>query len=227
VSLRAAIDLSLARLRAPGTLSACLLALSFELGVALLERAQGTRGAADRALMGGAFGVSLPLLCYFLVTRSCAGQSLRGGLHALSRHGLDRYSLALGLALPPALVASGFAALSGVLVVLVTRALGDPALGADLLSCVWIGLVAGLAYVAAFVGASGIGRRGQGRAYLLAADFLLGAGSSLAAAPWPRGHVRNLLGGAPVLELSQGAALVVLLGTSFACLWLGMLRTQR
>jgi hypothetical protein len=227
VSVRAGLELSLARLRAPGTISACTLALAFELGVALLERAQGQRGAADRALLGGAFGITLPLLSYFLVTRVCTSASLRGALHPLARHGLNRYPLTLGLAIPPAVLVAGFAALSSLPVVFITRGFADAALGRDLVSCVWIGLVAGLAYVAAFVGASGYGRRGQGRVWLLAADFILGAGSSLAAMPWPRGHVRNLLGGAPVLELSQWSALLMLLGTSFACLWLGMLRTER
>jgi hypothetical protein len=36
-----------------------------------------------------------------------------------------------------------------------------------------------------------------------------------------------LLGGAPVLQLSQLNALLLLLGTAFACLWFGMLRARR
>ena len=215
------------RLREPGTLSACLLGLCFELGVALLERAQGKVGAADRALTGGAFGIALPLLCYFLVHRACAGSSLRAAVNPLARHGMSRYGLALGLTVPPALAAAVFATLSGVLVVAITRGASDPLLLRDTATCIWIGLVAGIAYGIAFVGASGFGQRGQGRVWLLGADFLLGAGSSLLALPWPKGHVRNLLGGAPVLQLSQMSALLLLLGTSFACLWLGALRCKR
>jgi hypothetical protein len=94
-------------------------------------------------------------------------------------------------------------------------------------TCVWIGVISGGAYVLAFIGASGYGARGQGRAWLLAADFLLGAGGSFLALPWPKGHVRNLLGGAPVLELPQLSALLLLLGTSFAFLFIGILRTRR
>jgi hypothetical protein len=45
--------------------------------------------------------------------------------------------------------------------------------------------------------------------------------------PWPKGHIRNLLGGGAVLELSQLGALLALLGMSFAFLWLGMLRARR
>jgi hypothetical protein len=45
--------------------------------------------------------------------------------------------------------------------------------------------------------------------------------------PWPKGHVRNLLGGVAVLELSWLGALVALFGTSFAFLWFGVARNRR
>jgi hypothetical protein len=227
MSVSAGIDMARERLAQRSTRVAAALALSFELGVALLERAQGVVGAADRALAGGAFGIALPLFCYFLVTRACGGANLGEAVLPLSRHGMDRRPLTLGLALPPALLGAVFGGLGGVLVVLVTRGPGGPGTLADALTSLWIGLVSGAAYVAAFVGASALGRRGQGRSWLLAADFLLGAGDSFLAFPWPKGHVRNLLGGSAVLGLPQQAALLVLLGTSFAFLWLGTLRSQR
>ncbi len=227
MSVRAGIDLARERLRQRATLVAAGLALSFELGVAVLERARGALGAADRALSGGAFGVALPLFCYFLVGRVCNGASLREAVLPLARHGMDRRELTLGLSLPAALLAAGFAAFSSLAVVLVTRGLGDPALAGDALTSIWIGVVSGPAYVAALVGASAYGRRGQGRSWLVAADFLLGAGDSFLAFPWPKGHVRNLLGGTAVLELSQLGALLALLGTSLAFMWLGTLRNQR
>lgn len=227
MSLRGGLQISRARLREPGTASALLLGLCFELGVALLERAQGRIGAADRALSGGAFGVALPLLCYFLVSRACAGRGLREAVNPLARHGSNRHGLVLGLATLPALLAGAFAAASGVVVVALTRGAGDALLLRDAATSFWIGGVAGVAYCAAFVGASAVGANGQGRAWLLGADFLLGAGSSFLALPWPKSHVRNLLGGAPVLELPQPASLALLLGTSFAFLWLGALRARR
>ncbi|HXK19214.1 MAG TPA: hypothetical protein VNG33_15480 [Polyangiaceae bacterium] len=227
MSIRAGIDMARARLSQRATLVAAALALSFELGDALLERTQGALGAADRALSGGAFGIALPLFCYFLVARVCDGKSLHEALVPLARHGLDRRTLTLGLALVPALLAAVFAALSSIVVVLFTRSPGDPRLVSDAMTSLWIGLAAGVAYVAAFTGASTLGRRGQGRFWLLAADFVLGAGDSFLALPWPKGHIRNLLGGSQVLELSQLGALLVLLGTSFAFLWLGTLRNQR
>lgn len=226
MSIKVGIELGAERLRAPGTIGACLLALAFELGVALLERAQGAAGASDRALLGGAFGVALPLLCYFLVTRVCDAHGVREAVLPLARHGLDRRQLVLGLALAPALVAAVFAALSGVAVVSVTRGLHDASWLRDAATSLWIGAVSGPAYVAMFVGASAFGQRGRGRIWLLAADFLLGAGSSFLALPWPKGHVRNLLGGVPVLEMPQFAALLVMLGMSFAFLSWGALRSE-
>lgn len=227
MSLGAGLELARERLRRGATSVACVLALTFELGVALLERAQGRVGAADRALAGGAFGIALPLLAYFLVARACGAQSLREAVAPLARHGLDRRLLVLGLALPPAIVAAAFAALGGVLVVLVTRGPSDPALARDALTSLWIGLVSGPAYVAAFIGASALGRAGRGRSWLLLADFVLGAGDSFVAFPWPKAHVRNLLGGSAALELSQLAALVALLGMSLAFMCFGVLRSPR
>jgi hypothetical protein len=227
VSVGAGLDLGRERLRGRFTLLALGLGLSFELGIALLERAQGALGAADRALSGGAFGVALPLVCYFLVGKACGNAGLRDAVWPLARHGLDRRVLTFGLALPPALLAAAFAATSGMLVVLITRGPSDPRFLADTWASIWIGVVASVAYVATFVGASAVGKRGRGRSWLLAADFLLGAGDSFLAFPWPKGHVRNLLGGSAVLELSQMGGLVALLSASLAIFWLGTLRTQR
>ena len=227
MNLRAGIDLARERLTQRTTGVGLGLALTFTLGVAMLERAQGAEGAADRALSGGAFGVALPLVAYFLVGRACAGSSLREALFPLTRHGLDRRPLALGFTLPPALLAMGFGGVASLFVVLLTRGFSDPRVVSDAAMSIWIGLLSGAAYAAAFTGASALGRRGQGRTWLLVADFLLGAGSSFLAFPWPKGHVRNLLGGASVLELSQQGALFALLGTSFAFLCWGTLRGHR
>jgi hypothetical protein len=227
VSVRDGVELGAARLREPGVIGAGVLALSFVLGVALLERAQGAVGATDRALSGGAFGLSLPLLCYFLVARVCASSNLREAVWPLARHGVDGRGLALGLAVLPALAAAVFAALSALTVVLITRGSTHAAWLGDAATSAWIGAASGVAYVVALLGASAVGKRGQGRIWLISADFLLGADSSLLALPWPKGHVRNLLGGVPVLEMSQIAALLFMLGTSFAFLWLGVLRSQR
>lgn len=225
--MQAGAGAALSRLREPGTLVALALSMAFTTGVALLERIHGHSGAADRALAGGAFGIALPLFCYFVVARICANSSVQAAAFPLARHGLSRSGVMLGLLVPSAALTMVFAAASGAWVVALTRGASDPALFRDSIASVWIGAVAALGYTAALLGASAFGRRGRGRGWLLAADFLLGAGSSLFAAPWPKGHVRNLLGGVPVLELSQPTALGMLVGTSLAFLWLGSLRVAR
>jgi hypothetical protein len=227
VSLRAGAQLARARLAERGVWSAAALAFCFELGVALLERAHGRMGAADRALSGGVLGLALPLFAYFIAGRLCAGDNVNGALVVLTRHGADRRSSLLGLTLPGALAVGSFAALSSLCVVAITRGVADAQLIRDALTSTWIGLLAGAAYVVAFMGASAFGPAGRGRSWLLVADFVLGAGSSFLAFPWLKGHLRNLLGGVPVLEMSQLGALLALLGTSFAFLWLGALRTPR
>jgi hypothetical protein len=131
------------------------------------------------------------------------------------------------MVLPAASLVSAWAVLGGCLVVLVARGPADPGLLNDVLATSWIGVLSGAAYVTALVGVSAFGRRGSGRAWFLAADFLLGAGSSFLALPWPKAHIRNLLGGVPVLDLSQAAGAVALLGTSFAFLCLGAWRSGR
>jgi len=227
MSVSVGFDLGRERLRGSAVRLAMVLALSFELGVALLERARAHAGAADRALTGGAFGVALPLFAYYAVGQVTAGTSLREAVTPLSRHGLDGRALTLGMLLPAASVVSAFAALGGCLVVLVARGPTDPGSWKDVLVTSWIGLISGAAYVTTLAGASAFGRRGRGRAWFLGLDFLLGGGSSFLALPWPKGHIRNLLGGVPVLDLSQAAATLALLGTSFAFLWLGTSRSGR
>jgi hypothetical protein len=227
MSLRAGADIAQQRLKPRAVKVVLALALAFELGVALLERAAGRIGAADRALLGGAFGLALPLLAYVLVTRICEGDSLAQAVSPLARHGLDRRDLSLGLALPVAGVLGAFGLLSGVLVVSITRGPGDARWLADAATCAWIGACAGIAYTLALFGASSWGKRGRGRIWLLAADFFFGASDSALALPWPRGHLRNLLGGSAVLQLPQWSALLLLLGTSLAFLWLGAWRNRR
>jgi len=64
----------------------------------------------------------------------------------------------------------------------------------------WIGALAGAAYVAWFGVGSLFGKRGGGRSVALVLDAVLGSTSTVAALPWPRAHVRSLLGG----ELAHG-----------------------
>jgi hypothetical protein len=133
----------------------------------------------------------------------------------LARHGADRRALGLGVATAAALWLALSCVVLAVFSVWLSRGHRDPLLFRDLISTSWIALISGAAYAAWFSLASLVGKRGsRGLAFLV--DFMLGSGASALAAPFPRGHVRNLLGGQPVLDLAQlasAAALAALLAT--------------
>jgi hypothetical protein len=207
-----------ARLSTRATLIAFGAALAAVMLFALFERVEDRAFAADRALTGVVFGLAVPLYCFALAELATSRTTLFDAVGALSRHGLPRPSLAQGLigsiVAPSALGSLAF----GVVAVLVTRGPFDPLLARDLLAVSWIGALAGAGYAGLFALGSTFRR---GRLWLLLADWLLGAGTGFLALPWPRGHVRNLLGYSPVLDLSQAAAafslvLLALLGSLIA-----------
>jgi hypothetical protein len=58
-------------------------------------------------------------------------------------------------------------------------------------------------------------------------DWILGTGASLLALPWPRAHIKNLLGGEPLLGLPQWSATLALLVIGLFCGSAALLRTPR
>ena len=100
-------------------------------------------------------------------------------------------------------------------------------LGSDLATSVWIGALAGGSYAWFFGFGTSLGRRGGGSFVVLVLDWFLGVSSSAVAVPWPRAHLRNLLGAEPILGLSQGAALAVLVGLVVVYSSLALWRTPR
>lgn len=186
------------------------LALALVLLGALLERRASPLLATDRTLVGIVFGVVLPLLCWGVVTRITARRRLEDSVHELARHGADRRLATAGLLLVAAAAAALGALLLAELAVLATRWPADPRLAGDLVTSGWIALLAGGAYAAWFALASTLGRSGGGRGWALVVDWVFGAGASLVALPWPRGHVRNLLGAEPVFGMPQWSATAAL-----------------
>ncbi len=57
-------------------------------------------------------------------------------------------------------------------------------------------------------------------------DWLLGAGASVLALPWPRAHAANLLGAEPVLGMPQWAATASLIVLGLACATVSVLRSR-
>lgn len=219
-ALAAGARLAASRLRCRAGLVAAVLGAGLVATVALLERRSAPLVAADRTLVGAVFGVVVPLLGYLAVERSTDGRRLDDSIEELARHGANRRSALLGLLAVCAVVTAVVAASMALLAVVLARGLSDRGLSADLLASAWIGAAAGVAYTCWFALGSSFGRRGGGRLWALALDWVLGSSTTAIAFPWPRGHIRNLLGAAPVLALSQwqgGLALTVL-----SCTYLGL-----
>jgi hypothetical protein len=217
----------LARERLRGLGAPLVLALScaavYAIGV--LERRHDAAGAADSTLTGAAFGVALPILAYLLCDRVCAGQGLARSVDVIARHGANRRAAVLGLLLATALCMALACALLASAALLAAGAPGSSAFGRDLRISIGIALLSGGVYALWFGFASLFGKRGGGRKWALFTDFVFGAGSSLLALPWPRGHVRNLLGGTPVHALSQPSAWLALALIGGASLAFVALRT--
>lgn len=175
--------------------------------IALFERMTERAYAVDRALTGVVFGLAVPLYCFALSELATDRNTLFDAVAALSRHGLSRPALARGLFTSTLVLSALGGLVLGVLAVLLTRGPLDPHFGRELVAVSWIGALAGASYTGLFAFGSTFRR---GRLWLLFADWWLGAGTGFFALPWPRGHVRNLLGYAPVLDLSQFAAMLAL-----------------
>ena len=217
----------LARERLRGLVSPLVLVLSviavYALGV--LERRGSGAGAADSALEGPVFGFALPILAYLVSERVCDGARLDRSVDLVARYGVDRRAALFGVLLVSAASTALSAVLLTVSALIGAHTLRDASLVSDLRASVGIAALSGAVYALWFGAASLFGKRGGGRKWALILDFLLGAGSSALAAPWPRAHTRNLLGGVPVLDMPQSAAWLALLAIGAASVVLSVSRT--
>jgi hypothetical protein len=186
---------------------------------AVLERRHAPELAPDRTLMSAVFGIVLPLLSYGLLERVTQRQRLDDSVQEVARHGGNRRAAVFGVLAGSAVITAGIGAALACVGVVSSRGAYDPALWSDLENSAWIGFLGGACYAAWFCAASLIGRRGGGRLGALLFDWVLGSGVTTLAVLSPRGHLRNLLGGDPVLGMEQWAAtlaLFALLGVYWA-----------
>lgn len=222
----AGATLAVRRLATP---RAAFVALCATLLVALdarLELAAEGAAAADHVLGGAAFGAALPVVAYLVLDQVTGRARLSDALTALARHGANRRSAALGVLCVCALLLAVSGLLLGVLGAALSRPHADPRWPSDVLAAARIGAIAGLAYAALFGAGSMIGKLGGGRAIALALDWALGPTAWFVAVPWPRAHLRNLLGFEPVLGWPQWTATPCLLGLAVVCVSWTMLRTD-
>lgn len=221
------IGLALARERLSGAsaIFALLLSAGALFAIGVLERQSDAPSAPDDTLRGAAFGIALPLLAYLVSERATEGKRLTRSVDAVARYGTNRRAALLGVLLASALYTALASALVTLAAVLGAHPPRSASLISDLRASVGIALIAGAVYSLYFGAASLLGKRGTGRKWALIIDFVLGAGSSALAAPWPRGHVRNLLGGEPVVDLSQASAWFVLGAIGVVCVTLSVAKT--
>ena len=213
------------RLRGPSAALVLLLSAGAAFVIGVLERRSDARSAPDDILSGVVFGIALPLLAYLVSERACDGNRLERSVDGVARYGSNRRAALLGVLFASALCTALAGALVTIAALLGAHAWHSSSLGADLRASVGIALIAGVVYALYFGAASMLGKRGTGRKWALIVDFVLGAGSSALAAPWPRAHLRNLLGGEPAVDLSQVSAWLALGAIGVVCLSLSFLRT--
>jgi hypothetical protein len=191
----------------------------------VLERRGSGAAAADSTLEGPVFGLALPILAYLVSERACDAQRLDRSVDDLARYGVDRRAALLGVVLTSALTVAFASTLLTLVALLGAHAAHAADLASDLSASLGIAALSGAVYALWFGAASLFGKRGGGRKWALIFDFVLGSSSSALAAPWPRGHARNLLGGMPVMDLSQHAAWAALVVIGVASVALSVART--
>jgi hypothetical protein len=199
------------------------------LGSAWVEhRAEGEAAvvAADVTL-GIAFGTCLPLMAYALVGCTSRKGRLDDAVRPLSRHGSNRRLAMLGIVVRTSIHVAAIGAVLGVVGVMVARGQFTSAALADALIAAWVGAIGGLAYTAWLSLGSLFGRFGGGRLLALLVDFSVGAGSSAVAAPWPRSHVRSLIGGDLVLGMPAWGSSLLLSALSALYVLLCLVRVRR
>jgi hypothetical protein len=194
----------------------------FVAAAALLQKRLAPDHAVDATLTGAVFGWTIPLLAYAAVARVSRYGRLDDATADLVRHGGNRRGVVASFVLMTAARVSVVGALLAALGVLVSSVGEASAIRSDALTSAWIGALGGATYVTWFSLGSLWGKTGRGRFLTLVLDWVLGATSTAVAVPWPRAHLRCLLGGELVFGLQawQSSALLGLFAGLYylACL---------
>ncbi len=193
------------------------------LGLALWSAHGGAQTSATNALLGVYASFALPLVTFALTGAIARGDKLQAAARSLTR---------VGASGPQAVVAHVAVAIVACVVVGSILGMGvaalahgkeDPSIAADIVTCAWVGALAGGAYGGVFSLGSCFGPRGAGRSAVLVANWLVGGG--ILGSLLPLAHVRSLLGGDPAGALSQRgsafALLAIALTSALLCAWRG------
>lgn len=193
-----------------------LLGAAVALALSVIERGAMPHGALDRTLEA-VFRWVVPLISFAVVGLATGPRRLGESVWCTARFGLSRRQLAVGLLLT-AMLAAVLLALVAVELCVATAGSSALGLSGELWTSGWIAALGGGCYVAFFGAGAAFLRFGRGRWVLLGADFVLGEGSGAWSIPWPRAHLRNLIGGEPVAELPQYASSFALLAVGLVLL---------
>ena len=215
--------LGLGRLRSIELAWVALLGLGLALATGFIERRSGSFGAPDRTL-GVVFRWLVPLESFAVVGLVLGRGRLGEGVWCLARHGHARRDLATGLQLS-AMVVAALLAVATTVLALATAYSSLAGLGRDLATSGWIAALGAAAYVAWFAFGATALRFGRGRWLALHGDFVLGGSAGWWSVPWPRSHLRNLIGAEPPLGLAQASSSVLLAAMVVVLALLGSLRS--
>ncbi len=182
---------------------------------AIVTRQTESAHGADHALLGAYGALALPLLVYGIVAATLGGDGLARACTPLVAFGAPAARVALA-SIGVAIVTSAIlGALLAIAVAACAHGASDPPLARDLVNSAWIGALGAAAYGAYFSFGASFGARGGGRSIALIVDWIFGAGGGVTALLFPRAHLRNLLGGAATLDMSQrGAVIALVLATA-------------
>jgi hypothetical protein len=195
--------------------------------LAVSTRVRGATHGADQVLIGSFASFVLPLLAYALVGAALGVRSLAASGAPLVAFGAAPWRAAAA----SVVVTAGSCALLGagtaLCVALIAHGAADPPVVRDAIASAYAGSLGGAAYAAWFSLGASFGRRGGGRAAALVLDWLLDGLGGAPSIVCPRGHVRNLFGGAAPLDLPQRASAVALLVLAIAYALAAILRVRR
>ncbi len=200
---------------------------SFVVLVALVEKRAAPFGAVDATLAFAVFGWGIPVVAYSAVARASEYGRLDDAVAPLARHGANRRAAVLGVSFGAMLRVAVLGALAAALAVFVAAGHASAGVIRDAATSAWIGALGGAVYVFWFSLGSLFGRLGRGRFVLFVLDAVFGSATTLLAAPWPRAHLRSLLGGDAVLGMPEWQSTAALYFLAAACLVIGAIRVPK
>jgi hypothetical protein len=218
---------ALARLtRTPRTWLTLAVWFPLALAIGLFARAQGLVHSADHVLVDVVGALILPLFVYLLVGAMLGAGPVAAVASPLVGFGARPSSVTVTLVGVGAVACCLCGAVLAATVAVLAHGPGDPPRVRDAIASAYVGGLAGATYACWFFFGAAFGRRGGGRPLALILDWVLGAQDGAAALFTPRAHVRNLLGGAPPLDLPERGSALALVAICVVCLLLTVYRVR-